>query len=91
MNRNAYLKRCMTISLRHRAAWVVMGGVAGLILGVLLALGVAEMSALAVLGAAAVALAIALNSYLRHSSDPEAQPEDGHSIGAASRNGNHPR
>lgn len=91
MNRNAYLRRCMTISLRHRATWVVMGGVAGLSLGALLALGVAEVIVLTVLGAVAVALAVAVNSYLRHSADPEAQPEDGFPVAANSQNGNPPR
>ncbi len=90
MNRNAYLKRCMAISLRHRAAWVAVGGVAGLIFAALLGLSVADLIALTVLGAAAVALAVAVNSYLRHSADPEAQPEDGHKAPVTSRNSNHP-
>ncbi|OLV17936.1 hypothetical protein [Deinococcus marmoris] len=81
----------MTISLRHRAAWVVLGGAVGLVLAALLGLSVAELIVLTVLGAVAVALAVAVNSYLRHSADPEAQPEDGYPVAANSRNGNPPR
>ena len=76
MSRNKYLKRCMTISLRHRASWVVMGGLAGLALAALLNLGVLWLIALTVLGAGLSALAVAVNSYLRHANDIEAQPQD---------------
>jgi hypothetical protein len=73
MRRRAYLIHCMGISLQRRVGWVLVAGLAGTVgAGVVdpvpagFVVGAATLSALSVLG-------IAMNSYLRHSSDAEAQ------------------
>lgn len=74
MNMNAYLRRCMMISLRRRAVWIIVGGVIGVILGIVLGLNVTGLATVGLLGAFITAISVAINSYQRHSRDIEAQP-----------------
>ncbi|GGO28398.1 hypothetical protein HNQ08_001616 [Deinococcus humi] len=74
MSRRTYLTHCIGISLQRRVGWVVAAGLIGTVgAGVVdpvptgLMMGAAALSGLSALG-------IAMNSYLRHSSDVEAQP-----------------
>ncbi|CAM3316165.1 hypothetical protein DESA109040_07860 [Deinococcus saxicola] len=88
MNRTTYLKRCTNITLRRRVGCVVVCGIPGrsalLGLAALPGPGVAELIVLPVLGAAAAVLATAVNFFLWHSADPEAQPGYGYRTAAAS-------
>lgn len=87
MNRRQYLIRCATISLKRRASWVVAAAALAVAVALLLGLTTGWTALLTFLSAGVTALGIGLNSWARHSSDPEAQPagmsESGYSQGAA--------
>ncbi|WP_029476943.1 hypothetical protein [Deinococcus frigens] len=65
----------MVISLRHRAIWILVGGLAGLTLATVLGLRAPWWIVLALLGAGLIAASIAASSSLRHAADPELQAE----------------
>ncbi len=72
--RRTYLKHCVGISLQRRFGWVLVAALIGTAgaavvdpVPVGLIVGAGALSGLSALG-------IAVNSYLRHSSDAEAQP-----------------
>ena len=65
----------MTISLRRRLIWIAVGGVPGLLLSVALGAQGLWPPLLCLAGVSLTATGIAVNSCLRHSADPELQPE----------------
>lgn len=89
VTKNTYLRRCVTISLRRRAIWVLAAGLAGPTLATAVGIGGLGLILLSLAGALLTAAGIAVNSFIRHSGDPEIQPE--YTVPAASRRSDPPQ
>ncbi|GGL71767.1 hypothetical protein GCM10010840_07370 [Deinococcus aerolatus] len=75
--------------MRRRAIWVLAAGLAGLTLATAVGMGGLGLIGLSLAGALLTAMGIAVNSCIRHSGDPEIQPE--YTVPAASQRGGPPQ